>query len=70
MSDSKETFLNLNFKHTTPADEQQEVRQLAVFMYAKLCAAGVDRIDAKSAVEQLFYHGWRTGQAPDFGSNY
>lgn len=54
---SEETSLKLEFSSTTHMSAVADTRVLAVFVYAKLIQAGVDRGEAKSAVESIFNAG-------------
>jgi hypothetical protein len=58
------SFLELKFSKLATmelAEESFDCRQNAIFIYAKLCQAGVDRRVAKEAVEKLFHDGAKLG---------
>lgn len=55
------TFLKLEHFFATKPDEEAATRANAVFIYAKLCQAGVAQEMAKEAVEKLFTDGRREG---------
>jgi hypothetical protein len=53
--------VQLSFHWRTNDEVQAEVRANAVFIHAKLVAAGVDVTEARRAVQKLFSAGWQEG---------
>lgn len=62
--------VQLNFYWRTSDAKRAAVRANAVFIHAKLVAAGVDVRDAKLAVEALFEAGYDEGREDGVDAGY